>query len=233
MSRLFALILAMAAACFAIAPVIAPRWGLPDLGGYAVRQDGAPSQPAPYAYAIWILIHGWLVVASVFGLLRRADDADWAAMRPVLSASLALGVLWQIAIPVAPMGALLVIWLMLGTGLKALFSVGDTDRWLQLTPVALYCGWVTAEAAISLGLILGGEAGINGTIAALIALSLGLAIAVAVQYQLHRAPEYGLAVIWALVAIVVANWQPFNVAVCGVAILGILAILSLRSTDTE
>jgi hypothetical protein len=40
-------------------------------------------------------------------------------------------------------------------------------------------------------------------------------------------------VIWALIGVIVANWQPFNVAVAGLAGIGIFAILALRGTDTE
>ena len=58
-------------------------------------------------------------------------------------------------------------------------------------------------------------------------------IAVTVQYRLHRAPEYGITVIWALVGVIVENMQPFNAAVAGLSLLGIVAILSLRATDTE
>ena len=54
-----------------------------------------------------------------------------------------------------------------------------------------------------------------------------------VQFRLHRAPEYGLTVIWALVGVIVANAQPLNIAVAGLAAAGVFAILSLRGTDTE
>lgn len=223
----------LAAAVFAAAPLLVPELGIPDPGHFLVRENPPPVQPAPYATAIWWVIQAWLLVSAGFGLSQRADDEDWRRMRPLLALSLGCGVAWLFAAPVAPLVSVALIWVMLGTGLRALFLVGDTDRWLQLTPVAVYTGWLTAAAAVSLGLVLGEEAGLPGTLAALIALALGLLIALAVQYQLHRAPEYGLAVIWALVAIVVANWQPLNVAVSGLAVLGILAILSLRSTDTE
>ena len=71
------------------------------------------------------------------------------------------------------------------------------------------------------------------TPAALVALVLALGIAVTVQYRLHRAPEYGITVIWALAAVIVANAAPFNAAVVGLAVLGIVAILAIRGTDTE
>ena len=60
-----------------------------------------------------------------------------------------------------------------------------------------------------------------------------LGIALVVQYRLHRAPLYGITVIWALVAVIVANSSPLNIAVVGLSVVGIFAILALRGTDTE
>jgi hypothetical protein len=125
------------------------------------------------------------------------------------------------------------IWAMLGTALLSLFRAGDTDRWWQLSPVAVYAGWLTAASSVSVGLLLGGYGYLNGTLSALVALGIALAIAMVVQYRLHRAPLYGVTVIWALIGVIVANWQPFNVAVAGLAGIGIFAILALRGTDTE
>ncbi|NIY99467.1 hypothetical protein HC022_25625, partial [Salipiger sp. HF18] len=71
------------------------------------------------------------------------------------------------------------------------------------------------------------------TPAALVGLAIALAIALVIQYRLHRAPLYGITVIWALVGVIVANSSPFNIAVAGLAVLGIFAILALRGTDTE
>ena len=71
------------------------------------------------------------------------------------------------------------------------------------------------------------------TPAALLALALALAISVIAQYRLHRAPLYGITVIWALIAVIVANASPLNFAVAGLAAAGIFAILALRGTDTE
>ena len=42
-----------------------------------------------------------------------------------------------------------------------------------------------------------------------------------------------MTVIWALVGVIVSNTQPVNIAVLGLAVLGIVAILALRGTDTE
>ena len=57
-----------------------------------------------------------------------------------------------------------------------------------------------------------------------------LLVAVLVQLRLRRAPEYGLTVIWALVAVIVANGQA-NLTVSGVAAVGIV-ILALSAVRT-
>ena len=129
--------------------------------------------------------------------------------------------------------ATVLIWAMLGTALLALFRAGDMDRWWQQAPVAIYAGWLTAASSVSIGLVLAGYGLMPQTPAALVALVLGLGIALVVQYSLHRAPEYGVTVIWALVGVIVANTAPTNVAVVGLCVLGIGAILALRGTDTQ
>ena len=88
-------------------------------------------------------------------------------------------------------------------------------------------------SCVSIGLLLGGYGILSGTLAALVALSIGLVISVVAQYRLHRAPEYGVTVIWALVGVIVANSSPLNAAVAGLCLVGIIAILALRGTDTE
>ncbi|MDG1458142.1 MAG: hypothetical protein P8Q92_09715 [Pseudoprimorskyibacter sp.] len=233
MARVWAILVAVATATFVLAPLATPGFGGFDMEAFTVPQLDPPILPAGYAFGIWGLIYTLLIISSVFGLWYRADDMDWGPMRPALFVSLALGTVWLVVAKASPVAATGLLGLMLATGLLALFRTGETDRWLQLTPLAIYCGWLTAAFAVAVGLLLGGELGLNPTVAALCALGGGLVLAIAVQYQLHRAPEYSLAVIWALVAVIAANWQPFNVAVCGIAFLGIIAILGLRGTDTE
>ncbi|MCB1334389.1 MAG: hypothetical protein KDK26_12230 [Roseivivax sp.] len=233
MRRVWAILVLVAAIVFAASPLIFPGFTGFTPDQFPVPQDKPPVQPAGYAFAIWGLIYAWLVLGAGFGLLRRADDEDWAPMRPLLFVSLAMGAGWLGVAQLSPVAATVLIWAMLGTALLALFRAGDSDRWVQISPVAVYSGWLTAASCVSIGLLLAGYGWLPGTISALIALSICLAIAVTVQYRLHRAPEYGLTIIWALVGVIVANWQPLNVAVAGLAVVGIVAILALRGTDTE
>ncbi len=233
MNRIWAFVCALCALAFAGAPFVVTGFNGFTPEQFDVVIENPPVQPAGYAFAIWGLIYLWLLVGTVFGAFYRGDDSDWIAMRPPLTLSLAIGALWLPVATFSPIGATLMIWIMLAAALRSLFKVGDTDRWLQQAPVAIYAGWLTAASCVALGVVLGGYGWLSATPAALVSLVLALGIAVVAQYQLHRAPEYGITVIWALVGVIVANYQPFNAAVSGLAVLGIIAILGLRGTDTE
>ncbi|MHA6323503.1 hypothetical protein [Roseivivax sp. CAU 1753] len=223
----------LAAIAFAASPFFSAGFNGFSAGQFPVPQEDPPVQPAGYAFSIWGLIYLWLIAGAAFGLLRRRDEDDWAAARPLLTLSLVIGAGWIPVANVSVFWATVMIWTMLGTALAALFRLGDEDRFWQLSPVAIYAGWLTAASSVSLGLIMAGYGWMGQTPAALLALSIGLAIAFVVQYRLHRAPEYGLTVIWALVGVIVSNAQPANIAVVGLAVVGIVAILALRGTDTE
>ncbi|MBW4982046.1 hypothetical protein KZZ07_05770 [Mameliella sp. CS4] len=233
MTRLWALLCFVAALCFAASPWLVPGFNGYDPSKFPVLLEDPPVQPAGYAFAIWGLIYIWLLVGTGFGLLQRGDDVDWAPMRPPLFASLAVGTIWLPVAQWSPVLATLLIWVMLGTALVALWRAGDTDRWLQQGPVAVYAGWLSAAACVGTGVVIGGYGWMPPTPAALLSLSVCMALSVTMQYRLHRAPEYGMTVIWALVGVVVANWQPFNAAVTGLALVGMIAILGVRGTDTE
>ncbi|WP_226621764.1 hypothetical protein [Alloyangia pacifica] len=227
------LLLFLAAVAFAASPLVFPGFNgfAPD--AFPVPQADPPVQPAGYAFAIWGLIYLWLIAGTGFGLLRRADDYDWMDHRDPLLISLAVGIFWLPVAQVSPIAATAMIWVMLATALVALFRAGDMDRWWQIAPIAVYTGWLTAAACVSIGLLLGGYGLLPETPAALVALALALVISVVAQYRLHRAPLYGITVIWALVGVIVANASPLNFAVAGLAAAGIFAILALRGTDTE
>lgn len=233
MTRLWAALCVIAALAFTASPLLAPGFNGFEPSQFPVPLEDPPVQPAGYAFAIWGLIYLWLIVGTGFGLLRRSDDVDWAPMRPPLFVSLAVGTVWLPVAQVSPLLATLLIWVMLASALVALWRAGDTDRWLQQGPVAVYAGWLSAAACVALGVVIGGYGWMPPTPAALLSLALCMALSVTVQYRLHRAPEYGVTVIWALVAVVVANWQPFNAAVTLLALVGMAAILGVRGTDTE
>lgn len=233
MARVWSGLVLLATLAFVASPWFTQGFNGFEPDQFPVPQDNPPVQPAGYAFSIWGLIYLWLLASAGFGLLRRSDDPDWADMRPPLALSLALGAAWLPVANLSPIAATFLIWAMLGTAFVSLFRVGDTDRWWQQAPVAIYAGWLTAASCVSIGLLLGGYGILPGTLAALVALAIALVIAMVAQYRLHRAPEYGITVIWALVGVIVANSSPLNAAVMGLCVVGIIAILSLRGTDTQ
>ncbi|MDM8165288.1 hypothetical protein [Roseovarius sp.] len=231
MSRMLAILVLTAALAFAVSPLMVTGFNGFEADQFPVPQEDPPAQPAGWAFSIWLLIYVWLIAGAGFGLLMRADDGRWAAHRGPLFASLAVGAAWLPVAQVSPVAATVMIWVMLGTALAALMQAGRSDRlWLQ-APVAVYAGWLTAASCVALALVLAGYGVMSAQAAALGALVLALVLAAAVLAMRPGTPEYGLAVIWALLGVAVANAAPVNAPVLGLAVAGIagLGVMSWRT----
>lgn len=229
--RLRALLVLIAALAFGLSPLFTP-----DFRGYDPSQFpalvGRPAiLPAGYAFSIWGLIYLWLVVHAGYGLWKRAEDPAWDATRLPLVLSLAVGAVWLAVAVRSPLWASLLIVAMLAGALLALKATRDApDRWLLAAPIALYAGWLTAANGVSWGVLLSGYGLLDDRIAAYVMLLVVLNLALYVLSRLTRAPEYGLALIWALVAIIAADgWAVPTVS--GLAVVGIVlvAIYTLRA----
>ncbi|MFT6676781.1 MAG: hypothetical protein ACJAVM_002986 [Sulfitobacter sp.] len=190
---------------FAAAPFLVKDFAGFDPNLFPIPQDNPPVQPAGYAFGIWGLIYLWLVLGMAWGILRALRDGQWHDMRLPLCLSLALGTGWLSVALLSPIWAALLIWLMLLTALAALFLAPVNDRTWAAWPVGLYAGWLSAASCVSLGLLAAGYGWMDQTTAALVFVGLAIVIGGLVQGALARAPTYGIAVIWALVALVVAN----------------------------
>lgn len=225
MSRSATAILAfLFAGLFAISPMFVQDFGGFDADQFPVPQIDPPVTPEGYAFAIWGPIYVWLLVGLGFGLWKRRGDAQWHAMRLALIPSLAVGSVWLTVAVASPVWASVLIWVMLLGALVALFRSPREDPWFAALPVGLYAGWLSAASCVSLGLLAAGYGYLDGTTAALAAIFLALVIASGVQNQLRRAPSYGIAVIWALVAVVVQNLGS-DVAVAALAGGGAVAMV--------
>ena len=201
-----AVLVLLAAIAFLVAPAVTPPFTGYDPDTFPVAIPRPFIQPAGYAFSIWGLIYGWLALHAVFGLFRRGDDPAWDITRLPLAGSAALGAVWLAIAGVAPVAATVVIWAMLGLALLALHRADPArDRWLLVAPIAIYAGWLSAAAAVSLGVVLAGYGWLSNTGAALAMLALVLAIAVTVQMRKRGVLEYGATVIWALVGVIAAN----------------------------
>jgi hypothetical protein len=229
MQTVKALLLVIVTLAFVLSPLFVTSFQGYDPSTFPVPVLRPPIQPAGWAFSIWGLIYGWLVLHSLIGLLRHPKAALWDAPRLPLILSLWLGVSWLAVANVAPIVATVQIFAMLATALWALKrSKPGADRWWRVSPVALYAGWLTAASGVSLGVVLTGYGVLSATAAALLSLLLVVLIALAVQRRAAHAPEYTAAILWALAGIVAANiaagWLLPVVAILAMAALFTMAL---------
>ena len=206
MSRpLIALLTFLLAIGFAVSPFFVSGFNGFSPDQFPIPQDNPPVQPAGYAFSIWGLIYVWLIVGMGWGLWKRREDFLWHDMRLPLALSLFVGCFWLAVAVASPIWASVLIWVMLVSALYALFRTPREDRGFAALPVGLYAGWLSAASCVSLGLLAAGYGWMSGPTAGLVFVGLAIVIAAGVQSSLMRAPTYGIGVIWALVAVVVAN----------------------------
>lgn len=192
-----------------------------------IPQVNPPIQPAGYAFSIWGLIYGWLLVSAVYGIWRRRENAAWERVRGPLILSLICGTPWLAVANASAIWATVLIWVMGATAIAALLRTPKRDRWWLRVPVGLYAGWLTAASFVALGATLAGYGiGPEAVGWAYIGIGGALVVALAVLWRGVRSPAYGLAVIWALIGIVVANYGSQT----GVALMAGAGILCLGFT---
>lgn len=201
-----ALLTLLLAIAFAVSPFVVMDFDGFDPNQFPVPQEDPPVQPAGYAFSIWGVIYLWLCIGMVWGLLRAPRDGQWHDMRLPLCVSLAVGTVWLAVAVASPIWASVLIWVMLLSALAALFIAPRYDVGWAAWPVGLYAGWLSAAACVSLGLLAAGYGVMDEVTAALVFVGVAIVLAVFVQAALRRVPTYGVAVIWALVAVVVENW---------------------------
>jgi hypothetical protein len=218
---------------FGIAPFITPPFSGYDPSIFPVVVARPFIQPAGYAFSIWALIYVALIAHAGFGMFRRADDPAWARVRTPMILSLSLGTAWLKIALTDPILATIGIWAMLISALFALWRADPArDRWLLVFPIAIYAGWLSAAAAVSLGVVLAGYGWLTNTASAVVMLALVLAIAIATQMRKRGVLEYGAVVIWALAAVIAVNWAEARTiafaAAAGIAIMALTMALARR-----
>lgn len=220
---------------FTVTFVTSPLFTSPFSGFRAdqlpIPQIDPPIQPAGYAFAIWGLIYGWLVVSAVYGLWKRRGARAWDRVRLPLLISLALGTPWLAVANVSPVWATVLIFAMAVPAIWAVLVAPRTDRYWLRAPVSIYAGWLTAAAFVSLGSTAAGYGLLMGALGwAYVGIIAALGVAVVTQWR-SRAPGYGLTVIWALFAIIMANGiAPLGVSLLAGAGIAVMTILTITTT---
>lgn len=227
-----AVLLLVVTVAFALTPAITPPVAGYDPALFPVQIARPMIQPAGYAFAIWGVIYVWLITHAVFGVWQKRDVPEWDAPRLWLIAAALLGALWLVVSPDYPRAATGVIWAMLVAALAAFLKTPtQPDRWMLSAPIAMLAGWVSAAAAVALGVVLARDGYLPDMLSAVVMLALVLAIAVTVQMKKPAMPVYGLTVIWALAGVIWANRATSMtvavIAASGIAVMALL-LLSLR-----
>ena len=219
----------IATAAFVVSPAFTSPFSGFSENQLPIPQIDPPVQPAGYAFAIWGLIYAWLSVSALFGAIMRGNDVDWDRARLPLFISLAVGAPWLWVANQSAIWATILIFVMMIFAVAALIRAPHSDRWWFQAPVGLYAGWLTAASFVSLGSTSAGYGIAMDQMGwAYTCIGLALLVALIVQNRRKAAPEYGIAVIWALVGIVVANMD-VHVLVAAAAAAGIV-ILGLTIT---
>lgn len=206
MNKTKSVILLVATLAFGVAPFITPPFTGYDPGMFPVRVERPFIQPAGYAFAIWSVIYLWLFAHAIYGAVFKAEDPAWDRIRWPMIVAVGIGSVWLAIAGSSPLWATVTIWIMAAAAVTALlWADPKVDRWMLCAPAAILAGWLSAAAAVSLGVVIAGYGLLDNTSAAGTMLALVLAIAVTVQMRVPKMPVYGLTVIWALAGVVAVN----------------------------
>ena len=226
MGRYSALITLVLTITFVISPALTSPFTGFRADQLPIPQIDPPVQPAGYAFAIWGLIYGWLVVSAVYGIAKRKTNPAWNRARLPLIASLAAGTPWLAVANASAIWATALIFVMAAGAIMALLRAPAKDHWWFKVPIGIYAGWLTAASFVALGNTAAGYGLLtDATGWAYIGIISALIVATPVILR-TAAPSYALTIIWALVGIIAAN-QLDLWGVSALAALGIAALLGL------
>jgi hypothetical protein len=208
----------------------------------------SPVEPAAYAFSIWGLIFALCIAYGVWQarptvaanpLLRQVGWPTAGAFLTIVGWSVVvpLGIFWLAQV------FLLATWVFLALAAAGLAGeagrrrLSAGERWFVALPLAPFFGWVTAANGVSLhgqavDFRLVGADGPAGVLlgAALLVLA-GLVAGVVVRQTRPAPPQfwaiYATTVLWAVVAIVVAQWGVEPIVVAAALLAAVPAVLAV------
>ena len=223
--------------------------GATVLAGAAISEavsEGPPSpvEPAGYAFGVWAVIFSLSLLFAAYQALpaNREREILRRVGWPVVGAFLCTG-LWSVSVSLRQLGFaqamllgifafLLVAYLRLARSDPG--ALGRAERWLVSLTVGIFLGWVTAANAVSLaseavrrGLVDAGGGG-EVLVGAALLVSGGLLAAAITGAGRAGPPQayaaFALAVLWALAAVVVAQYG-VSPATTGAAVVAAVTVL--------
>ncbi|MEK3881761.1 tryptophan-rich sensory protein [Paenibacillus sp. PL2-23] len=174
--------------------------------------------PAPYAFSIWLLIYALLTLFVIYQWLPsqwnnpviRAVN-PWFVISCLLNASWI--VLWHyeyIAASVFVMFALLLTLIAIYLGVRnPSLQPSARDKLLVRLPFSIYLGWISVASIVNVAVALydAGWQGFGLSETTWTLIMIGFAIALAMHMAIkYRDVAFVLTILWALIAIAVANY---------------------------
>jgi hypothetical protein len=217
---------------FLIAPIFARSFRGYKPEDFPQPITDLPIQPIGWAFSIWSVIYLVLFISALIGVRREANNPVWDAPRWPLILSIGLGISWLEVAQIAPVAATVQILGMCGFALWAVARLPRDDNWLR-QPAALYAGWVTAAAGVSVGVVLTGYGVLGAQAAAIVCLVTISVVALLVTHFLKAPRAYPFAASWALFGIIVANLDNGMTipGIAGLAISALIAVTIMRQTS--
>ncbi|MGW6441462.1 hypothetical protein [Lentzea sp. NPDC055074] len=227
----------------AVGQVVSP-FVITALGGGQFRTSDRvgepPIVPAGYAFSIWGLVEALCLAYAVWALVTRTPGQEVRdrLARP-LSVVFAGFTVWLVAAEVEPVWSTVVVFVVMVVALLKALSIAlghaaGIARWHRAPRVLLwsmlgvYTGWSSVAIWVNVttaftesGAPIDGAAGVAGQIAILAGAT---ATAVALLWRTSGLLSYGLAVAWALVAVVIAAAQAGQPALAVVAAVALLLV---------
>jgi hypothetical protein len=205
-------------------------------------------EPAGYAFVIWGLIYaGSLAYAVYQARPAKAEDPLLRRIGWLTASGFLLTCIWMLVARFGPLWATVPTIIGMLSLLGASFVVAArwdhrqqaltrSHRWLVITPLAIFNGWLTAAVFVNAAEVLPrygfGRLGLPLEAFSLVVLGAAFLLALVVLRLARWNPAYGITVVWALLGIIVANIErelSFVVAIAaGCAAVALLAVLALK-----
>ncbi|MGB1235362.1 MAG: hypothetical protein ACPG5U_06500 [Planktomarina sp.] len=235
--RTIAWLTLLATLAFGLSPIF-----ISPFSGYTADQlpifDPDPAiQPAGYAFSIWGVIYTWLAVSAIFGVVSRSDNMNWSTAQLCVLPALIIGAAWTWIASNSAIWGTITIWMMLISALAGTFQAPWQDKWWLKAPYALFAGWLSAAAFVSLGVALPGYGiGFGATTWAIIGILAAATLASIMQIRMGQMPFYGVAVIWAFIGIIAGNsagtTSIYLSACIGIGIVAASTVLAIKTAKT-
>lgn len=192
------------------------------------RRTETPVIPAGYAFSIWGLIFFFSLSYAIYQALPSKRNNELLRSIGFWTAGAFLfNTIWEVVAQAItfnwPTAVIIIFILIFSLGallrlLKFKSKLSKTEKWLVWVPVGVLAGWVSAATFANISSVLNqlefGYFGMGETNFSIGMICIAALFASSVLYKTKGDVLYGLTIIWALVAIVMANiYRTYNIPV--------------------